>query len=161
MRAFLMLPLSREEREAEEKEKVNIKELAKTNKLYNEKIAQEKRDARAWEKEERDRLKVEKAKEVAERKAERERQRQVRDHQKAIQKPFTGKRKGSQKAAPRKKQKRSARVARFGDARVLTDGVHCVHGNGIRWAAAPLIFDSLVLLGRGTRSLPLPMTRAG
>ena len=61
------------------------------------------------EKEERDRLKAEKAKEVAERKAERERQRQARNHQKAIQKPPIGKRKALQKAALRKKQKRSAR----------------------------------------------------
>ena len=103
------MKLAREEREAEEKEKANMKELAKANKLYKEKIAQEKRDARAREKEERDRRKAEKAEEVAERKAERERQRQAHDSQKAIQKPSTGKRKALQKAAPRKKQKRSAR----------------------------------------------------
>jgi len=66
------MKLAREEREADEKEKANMKELAKANKLYNEKIAQEKRDARAREKEERDWLKAKKAKEVAERKAERE-----------------------------------------------------------------------------------------
>jgi hypothetical protein len=48
------MKLAREEREAEEKKKADIKELAKANKLYNEKIAQEKRDARAREKEERD-----------------------------------------------------------------------------------------------------------
>jgi hypothetical protein len=100
--------LARERREAEEKEKADKKELAKANKLYNEKVARQKRDARAREKEERDRLKAKKAKEVAERKAERERQRQARDSQKAIQKPSTGKRKAAQKAAPRKKQKRSA-----------------------------------------------------
>ncbi|PVH90255.1 hypothetical protein DM02DRAFT_548161 [Periconia macrospinosa] len=45
--------LAREEREADVKEKANMKELAKANKLYNEKIAQEKREARAKEKEER------------------------------------------------------------------------------------------------------------
>jgi hypothetical protein len=66
------MKLAKEEREADEKEKANMKELARANKLYNEKIAQEKRDARAREKEERDQLKAEKAKEVAERKAERE-----------------------------------------------------------------------------------------
>jgi hypothetical protein len=107
--AKVRMKLAREEREAGEKEKATMKELAKANKLYNEKIAQEKRDARAREKEERDQLKAEKAKEVAERKAERERQRQTRDSQKAIQKPFTGKRRALQKVAPRKKQKRSAR----------------------------------------------------
>jgi hypothetical protein len=38
--------LAKEERVAEEKKKADMKELAKANKLYNEKIAQEKRDAR-------------------------------------------------------------------------------------------------------------------
>ncbi|KAF1354169.1 hypothetical protein EJ07DRAFT_134324 [Lizonia empirigonia] len=100
--------LAREEQEADKKEKADMKELAKANKLYNEKIAQEKRDARAREKVEREQLKAEKAKEVAERKAERERQRQACDSQKAIKKPSIGKRKALEKAAPRKKQKRSA-----------------------------------------------------
>lgn len=53
--------LAREEREAEEKEKANMKELAKASKLYNEKIAQEKRDVRAREKVEREWLRAEKA----------------------------------------------------------------------------------------------------
>lgn len=67
--------LAREEREADKKEKADMKELAKANKLYNDKIAQERRNARAREKEERKQLKAEKAKKVAERRAERERQR--------------------------------------------------------------------------------------
>ena len=100
--------LAREEREADEKEKADMKELAKANKLYNDKIAQERRNARAREKEERKQLKAEKAKKVAERRAERERQRQARNSQEAVQKPSTGKRKASQSAAPKKKQKRSA-----------------------------------------------------
>lgn len=53
----------------------NIKEPARAKQLYNEKVAQEKRDARAMEKIEREQLKAEKAKEIAERRAERERQR--------------------------------------------------------------------------------------
>ncbi|KAF2023545.1 hypothetical protein EK21DRAFT_80639 [Setomelanomma holmii] len=97
------MKLAREEREADKKEKASIKELAKANKLYNKKIAQEKRDTRAKEKEEQ------KAKEVSKRKAERERQRQACDSQKAVQKASTGKRKASEKVAPRKKQKRSVR----------------------------------------------------
>lgn len=56
-----------------------MKELAKANKLYSENIAQEKRDARAREKGERDGLKAAKAKEIAKRKAERGRQRQARE----------------------------------------------------------------------------------
>ncbi|KAF2647107.1 hypothetical protein K491DRAFT_742525, partial [Lophiostoma macrostomum CBS 122681] len=67
------IKLAREERKVEEKEKANIKELAKANKLYNKKIVQEKRNTRTREKVERNRLKAKKAKEVAERKAERER----------------------------------------------------------------------------------------
>jgi hypothetical protein len=43
--------------------------LRHANKLYNEKITQEKREQRAKEKEERDWVKAEKAKEAAERKA--------------------------------------------------------------------------------------------
>jgi hypothetical protein len=110
--AKVRMRLARQEKEAEEKEKANMKELAEANKLYNEKVLQEKRAARAKEKEERDRLAAVKAKEVAERKAERERQKQARDSQKAIQQALRGKRKASQKAAPGKKQNRGAVAAR-------------------------------------------------
>jgi hypothetical protein len=44
-------------------------ELREANKLYNQKIAKEKRERQAREKEERDQLKAEKAAGVAERKA--------------------------------------------------------------------------------------------
>ena len=96
--------LARQEKEAEEKEKASIKELAEANKLYNEKVLQEKRNARAKEKVERDQLKAEKAKEVAQRKAERERQQKERNTKKSIQKPQKGKRKVSQQQGARKKQ---------------------------------------------------------
>ena len=43
--------------------------LRRANKLYNKKIAQEKREQRVGEKEERERVRAEKAKEAAERKA--------------------------------------------------------------------------------------------
>jgi hypothetical protein len=43
--------------------------LRHANKLYNKKIAQEKREQRVREKEERECVRAEKAKEVAERKA--------------------------------------------------------------------------------------------
>ena len=69
-----------------------MKELAKANKLYNEKLLQEKRDARAKEKEECDRLQAEKAKQVAECKAEREGQQKERNTKKSIQKLQKGKR---------------------------------------------------------------------
>ena len=66
--------------------------------LYNEKIAQERREQRAREKEERERVKAEKAEEAAKRKAQRERDKQAHNAQKAIQLPQRGKRKAS--AAP-------------------------------------------------------------
>ena len=57
-----------------------MSELTKVDELYNQKTAQEKRDARAKERTERDRLKAEQVKEVAERKAEKERRRLARDY---------------------------------------------------------------------------------
>jgi len=72
--------------------------LRHANKLYNEKIAQERREQRAREKEERERVRAEKAEEAAERKAQRERNKQARDAAKAEQLPQRGKRKAS--AAP-------------------------------------------------------------
>ncbi|CAN9431449.1 unnamed protein product, partial [Alternaria sp. RS040] len=55
-------------------------ELAEVEELYNQKTAQGKRDARAEERRERDQLRPERVKEVAERKAEEERQRLARDY---------------------------------------------------------------------------------
>ena len=55
--------------EAEELKKAEMAKLRQANKLYNKKIAQERRKQRAWEKEERDRVRAEKAEEAAERKA--------------------------------------------------------------------------------------------
>ncbi|CAN9252021.1 unnamed protein product [Alternaria alternata] len=57
-----------------------MSELTKVDELYNQKTAQEKRDARAKERRECDRLKAEQVKEVAERKAEKERRRLARDY---------------------------------------------------------------------------------
>ncbi|KAF1924411.1 uncharacterized protein M421DRAFT_8721 [Didymella exigua CBS 183.55] len=70
--------------------------LRNSNKLYNEKIAQERRERQAWEKEERERVRAEKAEEAAERKAQRERDEQARDAQKAVQLPQRGNCKASQ-----------------------------------------------------------------
>ncbi|KAH8621220.1 hypothetical protein IG631_24127 [Alternaria alternata] len=57
-----------------------MSELAKVDELDNRKIAQKKRDARAKERRERDRLKDEQIKEVAQHKAEEQRQRQAHEH---------------------------------------------------------------------------------
>ena len=66
------------------------------------------------EKEERERVRAEKAQEAAERKAQRQRDKQARDAEKAVQLPQRGKRKASQFSAPRKKQNRGAVAARRG-----------------------------------------------
>jgi hypothetical protein len=58
-----------QEQIAEELRKAEIAELRRANKLYKENIAQEKREQRAREKEERDQLKAKKATEEAKRKA--------------------------------------------------------------------------------------------
>jgi hypothetical protein len=99
---------------AEDLKKAEMAELRRANKLYNEKIAQERREQRAREKEERERVRAEKAKEAAERKAQRERDKQARDAAKAVQLPQRGKRKASQSVVPRKKQNRGAVAARRG-----------------------------------------------
>jgi hypothetical protein len=57
-----------------------MSELAEVDEPYDQKTAQEKRDARAKERRERDRLQAEQVKEVAERKAKEERQRLARDY---------------------------------------------------------------------------------
>jgi hypothetical protein len=64
----------------EDNKRVEMSELTNVDELYNQKTAQEKRDARAKERRERDRLKAEQVKEVAERKAEKERRRLARDY---------------------------------------------------------------------------------
>ncbi|KAJ8119122.1 hypothetical protein OPT61_g4 [Boeremia exigua] len=65
--------VKQQEVEAEEARKAEMAELRRANKLYKERVAQERREQQAREKEERDQVKAKKAEEVAERKAERER----------------------------------------------------------------------------------------
>ncbi|KAF1934440.1 uncharacterized protein M421DRAFT_51205, partial [Didymella exigua CBS 183.55] len=86
-------------------EELKIAEMAKlrhANKLYNEKIAQERREQRAKEKEERE----QKAEEAAERKAQRERNKQARDAEKALKLPQRHNRKASAAPAARIPKKR-------------------------------------------------------
>lgn len=91
-----------------EMEKATKRELQVTKRLLKAKEDEEKRARRAIEKEERAQLKAVKDAEVAKRQAEKQRQKEARDAAKAIQLPQTSKRKASQSAAPRKKQKRGA-----------------------------------------------------
>lgn len=78
------MAVAEHERQEAELEKHEMKELAAANKLYKERIAQEKREQRAREKEERDQVKAQKAAEVAERKAAREAQKRDRDAGKSV-----------------------------------------------------------------------------
>ena len=67
---------------------------------------------RAREKDEREKKRIQERKEIDERKAERERKKRECDSQKASQTTQKGKRKVSQKAAPRKKQNRGSAAVR-------------------------------------------------
>lgn len=87
-------------------------ELRHANKLYKERIAQEKRKQRAREKEERDRVKAKKAEEVAERKAEKQRQKEAHDAAKAIQQSQRGKTTTSKASAVKPKPVRRGVGAR-------------------------------------------------
>lgn len=86
------MAVAEREKQADKLQKAEMKELAAAVKLYNAKVAEEKRMARARKKEERDRVKAKKAGEAAERKVERESQRQARDAKEAIQLSQRGKR---------------------------------------------------------------------
>ena len=97
-----------QEAEAEELRKSEMAEQRHANKLYKERIAQEKREQRVREKEERDQLKAKKAEEVAERKAEKERQKQARDAQQALQLPQRGNNRTLKASIVKKKPARRA-----------------------------------------------------
>ena len=101
-----------EKEQAENLKKAEMTELRRANKLYNEKIAQEKREQRVREKEERERVRAKKAKEAAKRKAQRERDKQARNAKKAIQLPQRGKRKALTAPAAKISKKRCVRAAR-------------------------------------------------
>jgi hypothetical protein len=87
-------------------------ELREANKLYNQKIAKEKRERQAREKEERDQLKAEKAAGVAERKAQRERDKEIQNAQKALKLSQKGRGRTSRALAVKKKPARRAVGAR-------------------------------------------------
>ena len=82
-------------------QKSQTDELRRANKLYNEKIAQQKREARETAKAVREKAKAEKA-------AEKEHQQQARDAAKAIQLSQRGKRKASQATTQKHKHQKRA-----------------------------------------------------
>ena len=95
-------------REEEALKKAEMKELVAANKLYHKKIAEERREQRVREKVERDRVKAEKAQEVAERRAQKESQKQALNAQKALQLSQRGKRKASPAHTAKITKKRGA-----------------------------------------------------
>ncbi|KAJ8117728.1 hypothetical protein OPT61_g1151 [Boeremia exigua] len=103
----------------DELKKAEIKELQAANKLYNEKIEQEKRQKRALEREERAKKKADKRAKIDARKAKRQRNKAERDAQKALQLPQIGKQKALQPTQPKKKQKRSSAAAQSGAVSAL------------------------------------------
>ena len=84
-------------------------DLKHANKLYKEKIAEEKRVAREAAKVEREKEKAEKAAGIAERRAERERQKQAHEAEKSIQSPNQVRRKVSRQLQPKITKKRGGR----------------------------------------------------
>jgi hypothetical protein len=106
------IAVAEHKRQEAELKKHEIKELAAANKLYKEKIAQEKREQQAREKEERDQVKAQKAAKVAKRKAAREAQRRNHNARKSIQLPNQAIRKASGQLQPKRIKKRSSRGAR-------------------------------------------------
>jgi hypothetical protein len=109
--ARLREQVRQEEEQAENLKKAEMTELRRANKLYNEKIAQEKREQRVREKEEREQIRAEKAKKAAERKAQREHDKKARNAGKAIQLPQRGKRKASTAPLARISKKHCVRAA--------------------------------------------------
>ncbi|RYO44971.1 hypothetical protein AA0116_g13490 [Alternaria tenuissima] len=77
--------LAQQERDAGEKKKTEMRELARANELYNEKIAEEKRAKRAREKEECDQRHAQERAEIDARKAQRQTDKEARDAQRAVQ----------------------------------------------------------------------------
>jgi hypothetical protein len=97
-----------QEQRAEELRKAEMAELRKANKLYKEKIAEEKRVQRAREKEEREQLEAQKAAEEAKRRAQKERDKEIQNAQKALKLSQRGRDRPSKAAAAKKKPARRA-----------------------------------------------------
>ncbi|KAF1357496.1 hypothetical protein EJ07DRAFT_127969 [Lizonia empirigonia] len=80
---------------AEELEKASVKDLKAANKLYNDKIKEQKREAAAAAKVVRDRERAEERAAINARKLQRQKDKEARGAQKASQLPNKGKRKAS------------------------------------------------------------------
>lgn len=106
--------IMKEQQHKDELEKAELKKLKAANKLYNDKMVEQKREAAAEAKVERDRKKAEERKAIDARKEERRIDKEKKDREKQLQLSQKGKRTASQSTAPKKKQKRGAAAARSG-----------------------------------------------
>ena len=88
--ARVRMAVTEQEKEEEELRKAEMKELAAANKLYKDKIEEEKRQKRAREKEERAKVKAEERRAIDARKAARAAAKQARDSVKGIQQSQRG-----------------------------------------------------------------------
>jgi hypothetical protein len=89
--ARVRIVVTEREKEEEEQRKAEMKELAAANKLYKEKIKEEKRQKQAREKEERARMKAEERQAIDAQKAARAAAKQVNNAAKALQLSQRGK----------------------------------------------------------------------
>ncbi|RYN26125.1 hypothetical protein AA0114_g12646 [Alternaria tenuissima] len=105
---------AKEAKDLDEKNKADMKELKKANKLYNDRIAEEKRKKAARDREAQAKAKADERKAINARNEQRKKDKNARDAQKAVPQSQRGKRKASQSTAPRKKQNRSVAAARSG-----------------------------------------------
>ncbi|KAF3030277.1 hypothetical protein E8E12_000097, partial [Didymella heteroderae] len=94
-----------EQQHKDELKKANTKELKAANKLYNDKLAEEKREQAAQGTKERAEKKAQERRDINARKEQRRLNKEKKDHEKALQLSQRGKRKAVQSAAPKKKQK--------------------------------------------------------
>ena len=101
-----------EQQHKDELKKANTKELKAANKLYNDKLAEEKREQAAQGTKERAEKKAQERRDINARKEQRRLNKEKKDHEKALQLSQRGKRKAVQSAAPKKKQKVGAAAAR-------------------------------------------------
>lgn len=103
-----------EEKEKDERKKADMKELKKANKLYNDKLAEEKRARAVEDKEEREKAKAEERKAIDARKEERRLNKEKKDREKALRLSQKGKRKASEAPARPKKKQRGGAASRSG-----------------------------------------------
>ena len=101
-----------EQQHADELKKANMRELTMVNKLYNDKLAEEKRAKAAEDKKVRDEKKAQERRDNDARKEQRRKDKEARDAHKALRLSQRGKRKASEAPTRPKKKQRGGAAAR-------------------------------------------------